>query len=152
MADPIRLIDGDQMHRRHPGTFHVPPRRDQLRLGDLAKLAFRTPDDVTVEAERMWVQVDGILVEGSRAEAAVRYAGALNNAPIYLDLEPGTRVVFEPRHVIDVDRGQCIRCHRTLPAYDSLEELIELGWQQHDHPSYPRVQLTTCPLCLAKGS
>ena len=97
------LDDGEQLHREAPATFWMPPveRRQSLVKGDLVKLIFqmtvrdRSTGHETLEAERMWVIVQGR--EGGL------YRGVLDNDPYCTrDLVSGAAVTFEPRHVIQI--------------------------------------------------
>ncbi len=102
-VDGWELEDGAQRHREHPKTFWVPaaPRRYLLRRGRLVKLMFRIGlrDDAGVETEnveRMWVIVTRRLRFGL-------YEGVLDNdASCTSAMRCGLRVVFEPRHVIQI--------------------------------------------------
>ena len=97
------LDDGEELHREAPATFWMPAeqRRQSLVKGDLVKLIFqmtvrdRATGKETLEAERMWV-----IVEGRDGD---RYHGILDNDPYCTrDLVSGAAVMFEPRHVIQI--------------------------------------------------
>lgn len=95
-----RLEDADAVARAHPYTFYKPSaaRVAQLQPGNHAKVIFTfdTDDPRAPRAERMWLIVESV-DDG-------RFVGKLDNDPIYIaDLEPGDRVEFEARHVIDTD-------------------------------------------------
>jgi len=97
------LDDGEELHREAPATFWMPAeqRRQSLVKGDLVKLIFqmtvrdRATGKETLEAERMWV-----IVEGRDGD---RYHGILDNDPYCTrDLVSGAAVMFERRHVIQI--------------------------------------------------
>lgn len=103
-ADSWMIDDGELAHAESPDTFWIPPlsERQSLRPGDFAKIRFyiRTIDesgDTSDFGERMWVKV--LNVEDGW------YHGELDNQPHCTDaIEPGLKVCFQPRHVIDIDR------------------------------------------------
>jgi hypothetical protein len=97
------LDDGEEIQREAPATFSMPPRdlRESLRAGDIVKLIFRIElrdrgtGEEYVEVERMWVSVTDRTGAG--------YRGELDNDPYCTtDLRSGERVLFEPRHVIQI--------------------------------------------------
>lgn len=97
------LIDGEDRHELNPDTFEIPTleERANLKEGDYAKLIFRIAMDDTGERdchERMWAIVQERTSSG--------YIGTLDNQPGAVDddhsLQYGSRVAFEPRHVIDI--------------------------------------------------
>lgn len=95
-----RLEDAEAVARAHPYTFYKPSaeRVAQLKPGNLAKVifAFDTDDPRAPSAERMWLVIESVLDD--------RFVGRLDNDPIYIaDLNPGDRVEFEARHIIDTD-------------------------------------------------
>lgn len=105
-ADGWELDDGEAMHAQAPATFEIPSRdaREGLRPGDFAKLVFRIlvdDENEPVKVERMWVIV--------RERRLGGYFGILDNEPDAIaendDLWVGTELPFEPRHVIDIQRG-----------------------------------------------
>jgi hypothetical protein len=70
---------------------------ERLRPGDIAKLGFVIKAATTPgpTSERMWVEVASV--------DNGRLVGELTNHPVYLvNLEIGTEIAFEPRHVLDV--------------------------------------------------
>lgn len=101
--DGWQLDDGEERHRESPHTFYLPPAevRSTLQPGQIVKLIFRIEledeDGVpTQEVERMWVIVQAPLENGM-------YVGTLDNDPqCTADIQSGMKVVFEPRHVIQV--------------------------------------------------
>ena len=100
--DGWALDDGEKAHAEHPDTFWIPSQqeRDNLKVGDLAKLRFvlALVDEEGNEeeaAERMWVEVEEC--------ADAWYRGVLTNQPASTDeVLLGMEVWFEPRHVIDI--------------------------------------------------
>ena len=96
------LLDGEQLSREAPQTFHIPELalRQNLQLGDFAKLTF----EIAVEGEkypsveRMWVVI--------RERTPSGYLGVLDNEPdcisendrFWLEAE----VPFDHRHIIAV--------------------------------------------------
>lgn len=103
--DGWRLSDGEEAHAESPDSFWIPPAeaRRGLKPGDIAMLRFYilAPDEsgeLVEHGERMWVQV----LE-SRGEW---YLGAIDNDPHCTDrLQAGMELWFQPRHVIDIDKG-----------------------------------------------
>jgi hypothetical protein len=103
-SDGWQLDDGEERHRESPDTFYLPPAetRATLQPGQIVKLIFRIDleDEKgvrTQEVERMWVVVDEPLKDGM-------YAGTLDNDPQCTEgIKSGMKVVFEPRHVIQVN-------------------------------------------------
>jgi hypothetical protein len=94
------LEDGERRQRESPGTFLIPPRRvrDNLQPGQLVRLLFDISTDEGTQVERLWVVV--IRREGGE------YAGELRDrATSTVKMHPGTRLRFEPRHVIAVPRS-----------------------------------------------
>ena len=100
------LDDGEELHRESPNTFYLPPSevRSSLQPGQIVKLIFRIALEdeehgQTQEVERMWVIVEKSLGNG-------RYLGTLDNDPQCTEgIEAGMKLVFEPRHVIQVHHG-----------------------------------------------
>lgn len=85
-----------ERHVAYPETFEIPPAevRNNLQIGQGAKLLFRLkrPEDEGVE--RMWVTVTRITDTG--------YVGALESKPVGCQvLAPGDRVSFTADHVAD---------------------------------------------------
>jgi hypothetical protein len=101
--DGYELDDGEERHRESPSKFYVPPAevRSSLQPGQIVKLIFRISledDDhvQTQEVERMWVIVQEPIQDG-------KYLGILDNDPECTEgIKSGLKVVFEPRHVIQV--------------------------------------------------
>ncbi len=101
--DGWQLDDGEDRHRESPDTFYLPPAdvRSSLLPGQIVKLIFRIElednDQVrTQEVERMWVIVRIPLTDG-------KYVGTLDNDPQCTEgIKSGMKVVFEPRHVIQL--------------------------------------------------
>lgn len=101
--DGWELDDGEARHRESPETFYIPPAdiRHSLSINQTVKLIFRISlsegdGTRTEEVERMWVLVEQPLVEG-------KYLGVLDNDPYCTDgIRAGMKVVFEPRHVIQI--------------------------------------------------
>lgn len=93
-APRIDLLDADAQAARHPDTFEVPPLKERQALpeGAFAKLVF-----IGNPTERMWVICTQRTPEGN-------FIGELVNAPLYLKtVRYGQEVIFEPRHIIDID-------------------------------------------------
>ncbi len=98
------LDDGVERHRESPNSFEIPDIhiRKHLQSGDYAQLVFRitlaTIDKPEI-VERMWVLV--------HENTPLGYFGTLNNIPYSLKkndkLWLGTSIVFEPRHIINVE-------------------------------------------------
>jgi hypothetical protein len=86
----LTMVDAVEMNRRYPETFHIETEeaRQSLQVGDWAKLGFRNEDG----GERMWVKITKAL-DG-------KYVGTLENVPVFLPLTAGTKVSFEPRHIL----------------------------------------------------
>ena len=104
-SDGWMIDDGEVAHAESPDTYWIPPFSDRqsVRAGDLAKIRFyiRVADDKGDEVdhgERMWVQV--------AERVGSWYRGVLENQPYCTDdIAPGLEVWFEPRHIIDIQRG-----------------------------------------------
>jgi hypothetical protein len=100
------LDDGEECHREAPETFYIPPLniRQSLAVNQIVKLMFRisvADEDGTrtEEVERMWVVIEQPLLDG-------KYLGVLDNDPYCTaGMRAGMKVVFEPRHVIQVHAG-----------------------------------------------
>lgn len=92
-------MDGGTLRAEAPYTFFLPHPWliNAVRVGDLVKLGFvYDPPGEKYEAERMWVDVQGI-VEG-------RYSGQLVNQPDEpkTDLEYSDKVTFTRENILDV--------------------------------------------------
>jgi hypothetical protein len=85
-----QLLDGEELNRKHPRTFHIPNTVDknQVEPGDHVKLGFSCPN--YPNNERMWVKVTG---EG---------LGYLDNDPAFLPLTWKMKVRFEHKHILDI--------------------------------------------------
>ncbi len=102
--DGYELDDAEQIHSEHPDTFYIPPLevRSALQPGEMVKLLFRIEleDDEHSryqEVERMWVEVVRVL-------NPCKYLGLLaNDAYCAEDMKMGMDVVFEARHIIDIE-------------------------------------------------
>lgn len=102
--DGWQLDNGEAYRADAPDTFWIPDlsARQNLQVGDFAKLIFRIEfeDDATVE--RMWVIVTRRQEDGS-------YLGILDNEPTSLieneRLWLGSEVPFETRHIINIQPG-----------------------------------------------
>ena len=105
--DGWELDDGAKVHKEHPRTLYMLLVWvwDLLRAGSIVKLMFRIGlrDDLGreyEEVERMWVIVE-------RRLSAKKYLGVLDNDPYCTkSISSGMRVVFEPRHVIQIRRNE----------------------------------------------
>jgi hypothetical protein len=108
------LANGEEMNKKHPNSFKIPSsvERWNLRPGDQVKCMFklapgaiarRVPAELTAfrgaRAERMWITVQ------QRSNDS-HYVGALDNDPIVIPtLQHGSRIHFDPWHVIDIVRA-----------------------------------------------
>ena len=98
------LADAEERATWTPATFTIPTRalREQCRVGDLVKLIFECAMDVDgCAGERMWVAVTGI----TKRPEGLLYSGTLRNSPTILSesLKYGSPVVFEPKHIADLE-------------------------------------------------
>ena len=99
------IDDGEAAQAESPEKFWIPPQADRqsLQPNDLVKIRFyiRAPNEsgeLVDHGERMWVQVKERL-EGW-------YRGELDNDPYCTDaIQSGMELWFQPRHVIDINRG-----------------------------------------------
>lgn len=101
-----RLEDVETRAKQFPGEFEIPSRAQRMSLigGHAAKLCFLydAPHESGCTGERMWVVVELVRTDGG-------YVGRLANAPALapegggVELKYGDRIVFAPRHVLDVD-------------------------------------------------
>jgi hypothetical protein len=92
-------------NQEFPDTFKIPDEgvREALQAGDFVKLIFEYEieegDEDSPSAERMWVEVTD--------RAYPFYIGALANEPYAARalhvLKLGTKIVFLPEHVADID-------------------------------------------------
>ena len=91
------LESGVERHRLEPASFEIPPQwhRENLRVGEWARLLFQIPRGGETLVERMWVQVVHVLPE--------HYVGFLDNDSTYCaELRCGHRVEFHAGHIIDI--------------------------------------------------
>ncbi len=103
--DGWRLMDGEQLHRNAPKTFHIPDLalRKILSPADFAKLVFEIDieDSEFPAVERMWVII--------RQKISGGYVGMLDNKPGSIPendrLWVGTELPFEYRHIVDISPG-----------------------------------------------
>jgi hypothetical protein len=104
-ADGWMIDDGEIAHAESPDKFWIPSLRERQALepGSIVKIRFyiRVPNDtgeLVDHGERMWVQV--------KERHGDWYFGALDNDPYCTDwIQAGMPLWFQPRHVIDIDRG-----------------------------------------------
>lgn len=93
-------------NQQYPDSFEIPAESDRLSLhsGDLAKLIFEyrledLGDEDAPNVERMWVEV--------HERVGSFYLGILTNEPILAierhQLELGSRIIFLPEHVMDIE-------------------------------------------------
>lgn len=115
-AKPVRLArfsierweleSGVAMNEQYPRTFWLPAEavRRSLKAGDIVKLMFKYIDldeeeAGGFEAERMWVEITEL--------NGPYFVGELRNQPVVAgedhDLAFGSKVVFLPEHVIDME-------------------------------------------------
>jgi hypothetical protein len=93
------LEDADELAAANKYTFFKPP-RDAIALvrpGDVVKLIFNfeSDDPEAPGAERMWVIVDHVGLDGN-------FLGRLDNEPYWIkDLKLGDEVAFDARHIIN---------------------------------------------------
>jgi len=100
--DGWELEDGEELHRENPDLFWIPSNniRNNLLQGMIVKLIFKikTIDEDAKEEdnfERMWVIV--------KEKINGYYIGELDNDPRCTDeIKAGLKVVFEPRHVVQI--------------------------------------------------
>lgn len=104
-ADGWMIDDGEKSHADDPINFWIPALsdRESLEPGSIAKIRFyiRAPNDagdLVDHGERMWVQV--------KERHDDWYFGTLDDDPYCTDtIQAGMPLWFQPRHVIDIDRG-----------------------------------------------
>ena len=102
--DGWELLDAEIIAKRHPSSFVLPELRERasLKPGDFAKAVFSFDvEGETASEERMWLKVE--------ERVPSHYIGVLDNIPTLIDKNDtiwrGSKVLFEPRHVIEVLRG-----------------------------------------------
>ncbi|OOG38364.1 hypothetical protein [Rhodanobacter sp. C05] len=103
-TDGWELEDGEARHAEAPTTFEIPPavERNSLQPGQIVKLMFRIAlsdanGEESEHTERMWVIVGG--------RVGTFYVGTLDNdAGCTNEFKAGLKVVFAPRHVIQIWR------------------------------------------------
>lgn len=94
----MNLLDAQAMHLVNPLSFEVPSQAElrEVEPGWYVKLGFPTGDR-NIKIERMWVLVTERTPTGGRGE--------LNNDPVLCNLECGTIIEYEDRHVLSIMRG-----------------------------------------------
>ncbi len=112
MSKYFTFVDGIEMNRNHPDTFHIPDTAEKsaIKVGDFVKIGFiPTPEarelgiDMT---ERMWVKVSEL--DASRGDLEPLFlTGTMANAPfVFSDvLSHGDAVSFENRHILSIMPG-----------------------------------------------
>jgi hypothetical protein len=165
-ADGWELESGVERYQRRDDLYWIPEAaiREGLRVGDRAKVIFliaaaNVRGEPEVHGERMWVELDHVQGEGSKAV----YSGVLNNDPVLSGLtRHGMRVWFQPPHVIDVmwpndtraSEGQGVvrcQCHGvSQPAYVCRHLLrgSGAGFHHAHDPGNPRPD-AWCDVCDA---
>ena len=104
--DGYQLISGVASNQRYPKTFKIPPEdaRRSVSKGNVVKLHFEIfdremPDDPL--GARMWVEI--------ASTDGPYFIGKLLNKPVIIPsrkLRLGTKVVFLPEHVLNIDYGK----------------------------------------------
>jgi hypothetical protein len=95
------LANADTIASENKYTFYKPSPRiiDKIAPGEVVKLIFRfeSNDPEAPAAERMWVLVDEVRMQG-------QFRGRLNNEPKHIkDLKLDDLVEFEACHIIDTE-------------------------------------------------
>lgn len=90
------MIDGAELNRQFPDTFHIPDKIDRcsLRVGDFAKIGLTC----ATGGERFWVKITRIEVE----ETAQTYFGAVDNHLVVFDIPAGEEIEFDADHVLQI--------------------------------------------------
>ena len=104
-TDGWELEDGDARHAEAPTTFEIPAavERNSLQPGQIVKLMFRIAlsdanGEESEHTERMWVKVGSLV--------GAFYVGTLDNdAACTNEFKAGLKVLFAPRHIIQIWRG-----------------------------------------------
>jgi hypothetical protein len=109
-----KLDDVENRHRRS-ATFWIPPEdmRVNLEPGIFAKLVFvqKAPS----AGERMWVEISDVTGPG-------KYKGRLANNPVSIKgLEFGDEVVFEAKHVADIEVPGSPIPYPQMGAFEAFE-------------------------------
>lgn len=98
------LADADELARQHSYTFYKPSAENiaKIAVGETVKLIFRfeSDDPQAPAAERMWVLVDEIGVDG-------RFKGRLDNDPAHIkDLKAGDSIEFKACNIINTEHNE----------------------------------------------
>lgn len=91
----ITLMDGVALNKQYPDSFYIPSEEDKsaLKIGDSVKLGL-TGGEL---GERMWFTVISKDDKGN-------FVGELDSIPVvYVALEPGDKLEFEAKNIIDID-------------------------------------------------
>ncbi len=106
------FVDGVEMNRNHPDTFHIPDADEKaaIKVGDFVKIGFIPTDDAKKEGiditERMWVKVSEL--DAPRGDSEPLFlTGTLANDPfVFSDVLSFEDVVsFENRHILSIMPG-----------------------------------------------
>jgi uncharacterized protein YegJ (DUF2314 family) len=109
----FKLINGEELQSKHPGTFEMPSMHERQALvpGQVVKLIFIATGKVSSPAERMWVKITHRTRDG--------YLGALANCPCVIDLRFGDIIAFKTEHITDICDGGVVGS-ATIPANSSV--------------------------------
>lgn len=95
---PATWIDGVARSAAPPETFQIPSDAERAAMspGDFVKLGLETPES----GERFWVEVVARIDDG-------RYVGRIDNEiDSAWGLAQNDHVIFEPRHILDVEQAR----------------------------------------------
>ena len=102
----VELLDAEVQNVRHPKSFRLPSlkKRQTVPVGAYAKLVFQGDPTCHIAfhcwtplGERLWVYVEARAPNGN-------YVGEVVSEVLVLKtIRSGDKVLFEPRHIIEID-------------------------------------------------
>jgi hypothetical protein len=122
---PRSLIDAEQRSEDHSQTFTIPDEKERYSvcIGDNAKIGVELDGR---GGERFWVMVERVVILHARflgkpVERVLRYEGVVDNAVFCAaydaGLRCGSKISFEPKHVLDIlTPEECGEAHAALAA------------------------------------
>ena len=133
------LDDAQKIADEFPYTFYKPSKKvvSLLEPGNQAKLIFEfeSDDPEAPRAERMWVEITEVNVDG--------FVGYLDNHPAYIkDLKYKDRIVFQECNIIDTDIKDPVPpitekyIKRCFVTNNILYEGEKVGYLYREEPDY----------------
>jgi hypothetical protein len=93
----ITLINGVEMHKKHPKTFEIPSeqrKRDVVNGGGFVKIGF-IDEQYPEQTERMWVKIPP-------QKYSDQIKGVLDNEPYLIDIDLGAPLTFHPDNILAI--------------------------------------------------